>query len=356
MEQNPASSISRAPGDVEITMQPRIISTFPVSAGIGDLDTTQGRSVETLASWYAADGSNFLGSPLRTLPSESIKARKTPCPPDPGQKVTHVCSDSFFFTGGFDSISPAPGSNTQHQEADVYMVKNLRGYQFDFTRLDLGVKPDLDNDCNVFGGPIYAFQFCIWKANDETSTATSWNAKLINCPDRIGSHRSCLIDSSWLSFDGYMTNFKPYVRYADVIYGRQNRSLIAAHDNAGRKGIPAKINFQDITTIYSRAFNTIDRSVGESEDSLYFAESLSKSITVGRASTTGDINNAIRLLNLLALPFWYYQANTPFPNDTGIIDGPRTKIRPGLPTTLYTEASLAKTAYKVDVGRTTAIL
>ena len=256
---------------------------------------------------------------------------------------------SYFVTGGLELITPWPSKQEQHLNAEIYMVKDLQGYQLDFSQLPTKARFNGQSDCKFFGDDASAVQICISSENDDESAL---NAKFVHCPLELSSSSTCSTSTDWHSSTEWTTSLRPYVRCATTSFYRSNGTIVSISSATISEPPMANVSPQDLLDVFDASFNMTANSITGSSSALRFIQYLANVMAFAETSSTSYNAAAGYLRNLLALPLYYFHANNLVPT---VSPSPDTPL-PGLPDALYTRVSLTEVSYRIVVGRTTLIL
>ena len=319
-------------------------------------------ATQNLDTYFMVDVSNFLQDPLRVAPVKAVHRSLDPCPSIPNKGTPNKCSQGFFLTGGLDGVSPSPDTITVNQDADLFVVEHLRGVQFDITRQSLDHTYSFETECRVFASDHGGFLICIQPAERDSSAVTPLNAEIVQCPLGISAYSSCVTNTTWHThiYTGnvvnrtnvYSTSFSVSESSRTVTFARDNSSIIAVDDSQEPELNPIPVSASALLDVFDLAFNYASGGdhgdIGTSD----FINVFYNTMNIGSISQSGLDIIEDQFNNLLALPFWYLQANDPF--HTGVFTS--NKPRDDVPDLLHTKAVLAKTSSRIVVGRTTAII
>ena len=327
-----------------MTLTPQ--TTFPVAAGIGPFRPSFASEYSLIAGiYFATDVTSFLSNPQRVIPMNSVQQVTTPCTFIESQKHSKACSASYFVPGGLELISPWPSKNVDDWHADVYVVDNIRGYHLDYSQMSVDARFDGISDCKTFGNSKGGIQICL------SSQGNTLNAKFVHCPLDLASSSACETDTTWHASTGWSTSLQPYIRTATTAFDRANSSILSISHSTFSAPQPAQIRPQDLLDVYTASFNGSGLSFGTGS-SQQFIQYLSNVLIFAETSSSSYNSAGMYLRNLLALPLYYFHNNNLAPS---ILLSP-DKPLPGLPSELYSTASLATTSFRIVVGRATVIV
>ena len=333
-------------------MQFKPITRFLVAAGIGTFKPLYARPYSVIAGvYFATDLTNFLSNAQRVIMTDPVKAPDTPCAHNETQKRSRFCSASYFVPGGVELITPWPSKNEDHWDAETYQVKDLQGYQLDFGEMAAGARFDGSADCKVFGDSDASVQICVSSHTGPGAEQNVLNAKFVHCPLDVASSSNCERDTDWHASTGWTTALRPYIRRSTTTFSRLNGTIIST-SRALSPPQPALISASDLLSVFSLSFNTTSGSVTGTSSALRFVQYLATVMTFAETSSFTYSAATGYLRNLLVLPLYYFHDNNLAP---AVEPSPDAPLK-GLPSELYTDASLAKVRYRIVVGRTTTLI
>ena len=104
---------------------------------------------------------------ITPTPEDSI-----PCTLGYVKGTRQTCNQVIYMPGTYGDLDLLRNASLPH--ADLIVVHNMRGYQLDFNTsgVDTGVLYDLEQDCDIYGYDLVAFQICFKDHEDMIAMRT----------------------------------------------------------------------------------------------------------------------------------------------------------------------------------------
>lgn len=141
-----------------------------------------------------------------------------------------------------------------------------------------------------------------------------------------------------------------YRRRATISFSRTNGTILSL--TSPSPPISAQVQSSDLLATYDASFGNASLSGFGGQANTQFLDFVASTLTFAETSSLAFRSAESYLRNLLALPLYYYHANNLSPT---ILPSPNAPL-PGLPSELYTRASLATAWHKLVVGRTSVLV
>lgn len=284
-----------------------------------------------------------------------MDSQKVHCATD--GSLASTCIVSYYVPGGLDFVSPWPTKNNTLLSLPIYTIEKVNGYQFDFSKVDPSARFDGTKDCNIYGDPQTAIQFCLGLSNETVLNLSMLLSsflqclvilsapEILPCPSSLAANQNCLNNTSWHSSTGWTSSMQSYHRTATVHYSRSNSSIISIEDLSDAQ--PRVIEPHDLFHVYNISFRP-SGGFNEFTAGGQFISYLHNVLSFAETSQQGYARALSSLQGLTALPLFYFQPNY---LNVNLLSSSDTPTR-GLPASLYARASFSEPSYRLVVGNT----
>ncbi|KAL1647831.1 hypothetical protein SLS58_002632 [Diplodia intermedia] len=328
-------------GDINIELVFFPEKTYAVAAGLADFNASyisQLTAVSTTA--LLVQMGNPLWSDRDAVSVEPLGPGEGHCTVSNTSSAWVACDESYFMSGGFNSISPQSDDLSSYPEAKAYVVPNVKGYHVEYGQVhDIQTLHD-EGNCHLIGSAGAAAYWCSAIGSDQELLFGS-----AYCPISLQMNSSCLNTTSWTSELDLATSMFVYRRFATVNYSRTNFSIVSVTDLSTAEVYP--ISLEDYMLALSSVVPGFNASVDIKGDNSQLATYAVTALPISDSQVAKKISlKAVR--KAMSVPLDYFQANY-FSSGPNIweLDEPRE----GLADDMYTELSIAILSHQVVAGK-----